>query len=83
MMNRHEKLLCIAKALATHYGVPFDPDADEEQELHKFIKGILAKTNGNLKRCRFCNSVLQRKYINGKLKYVCKNCQKTFAIKEC
>jgi len=81
-MNRHEKLLYIAKALATHYGVPFDPDAEEEQELHKFIKGILAKTNGNLKRCS-CGNVMQRKYINGRVRYVCKGCHRTFAIKEC
>jgi transposase-like protein len=82
MMNRQEKLLCVAKALATHYGVPFDIETEEEQELQAFIKGILARTNGNLKRCS-CGSVLQRKYINGKTKYICKNCNKTFAIREC
>ena len=81
-MNKQEKLLCIAKALAVHYGVPFDIETEEEQELHKFIKGILAKTNENLKRCS-CGNVLQRKYCNGKLRYICKNCNKTFAIREC
>ena len=81
-MNRHEKLLCIAKALATHYGIPFDIETEEEQEIHAFIKSVLAKSNGNLKRCS-CGNVLQRKYYNGKLRYICKNCNKTFAIKEC
>jgi len=81
-MNKQEKLIIIAKALAVHYGVPFDIETEEEQELHKFIKGILAKTNKNLKRCN-CGAVLQRKYINGKLKYVCKGCNRTFILKEC
>ena len=80
-MNRHEKLITIAKALAMHYGVP-EPNMEEEQELHKFIKGILAKTNENLKRCS-CGNVLQRKYCNGKVRYVCKGCNKIFALKEC
>jgi len=81
-MNRHEKLLCIAKALATHYGVPFDIETEGKQEIHAFIKSVLAKTNENLKRCS-CGSVMQRKYINGKVRYICKNCNKTFAIREC
>jgi transposase-like protein len=80
-MNRQEKLITIAKALAVHYGVP-EPETDEEQEIQAFIKSVLAKTNGNLKRCS-CGNVLQRKYYNGKLRYICKNCDKNFAIKEC
>jgi len=80
-MNRQEKLITIAKALAKHYGIP-EPDIEEEREIHAFIKGILAKTNGYLKKCS-CGAVLQRKYINGKVRYICKNCNKTFAIKEC
>jgi len=80
-MNRQEKLLCIAKALATHYGIP-EPEVEEEQEIHAFIKSVLLKTNGNLKRCS-CGAVMQRKYYNGKLRYICKNCDKTFAIREC
>ena len=80
-MNRQEKLIIIAKALATHYGVP-EPEVEEEQEIYAFIKSVLARTNGNLKRCS-CGSVLQRKYYNGKLRYICKNCDKTFAIREC
>ena len=80
-MNKQEKLITIAKALAMHYGIP-EPNMEEEQELHKFIKGILAKTNENLKRCS-CGNVLQRKYCNGKLRYICKNCNKIFASKEC
>jgi len=83
MMSRHEKLLCIAKSLATHYRVPFDIETEEKQEIHAFIKSVLAKSNRNLKRCRFCNSVMQRKYINCKVRYICKNCNKTFAIREC
>jgi len=82
-MNRQEKLAIIAKALALHYGVPFDIDIEEEQEVRDFVKGILARTNGNLKRCSVCNSVMQRKYINCKVRYICKNCNKTFAIREC
>jgi len=80
-MNRQEKLITIAKALAVHYGVP-EPEVEEEQEITEFIKSVLAKTNGNLKRCS-CGAVLQRKYYNGKLRYICKNCNKNFAIKEC
>ena len=80
-MNKQEKLITIAKALAMHYGIP-EPNMEEEQELHKFIKGILAKTNENLKRCS-CGNVLQRKYCNGKVRYVCKGCNKIFALKEC
>ena len=81
-MNRQEKLIIIAKALATHYGIPFDIETDEEQEIYTFIKSVLARTNGNLKKCS-CGAVLQRKYINGKLKYVCKGCNRTFVLKEC
>jgi len=81
-MNRQEKLAIIAKALATHYGIPFDIETEEEQEIQAFIKSVLAKTNENLKRCS-CGAILQRKYYNGKLRYICKNCNKTFAIKEC
>ena len=81
-MNRQEKLVIIAKALATHYGIPFDIETDEEQEIYTFIKSVLAKTNENLKRCN-CGAVLQRKYYNGKVRYVCKNCNKIFAFKEC
>jgi len=81
-MNRQEKLIIIAKALATHYGIPFDIETDEEQEITEFIKSVLAKTNENLKRCN-CGAVLQRKYYNGKLRYICKNCNKIFASKEC
>jgi transposase-like protein len=80
-MNRQEKLITIAKALAVHYGVP-EPETDEEQEICAFIKSVLAKTNENLKRCS-CGAVMQRKYINGKLKYVCKGCNRTFILKEC
>ena len=81
-MNRQEKLVIIAKALATHYGIPFDIETDEEQEIYTFIKSVLARTNENLKRCN-CGAVLQRKYYNGKVRYVCKNCNKIFDLKEC
>ena len=80
-MNRQEKLIIIAKALAVHYGIP-EPETEEEQEITEFIKSVLAKTNENLKRCN-CGAVLQRKYCNGKVRYVCKNCNKIFALKEC
>jgi transposase-like protein len=80
-MNRHEKLITIAKALAMHYGIP-EPNMEEEQEIYTFIKSVLARINGNLKKCS-CGAVLQRKYCNGKVRYVCKNCNKTFAIREC
>jgi len=80
-MNRQKKLITIAKALATHYGIP-EPEVEEEQEIQVFIKSVLARNNGNLKRCS-CGNVLQRKYYNGKLRYICKNCNKTFALKEC
>ena len=80
-MNRQEKLIIIAKALAVHYGIP-EPNMEEEQEIYTFIKSVLARTNGNLKRCN-CGNVLQRKYYNGKVRYVCKNCNKIFDLKEC
>ena len=80
-MNRQEKLIIIAKALAVHYGIP-EPNMEEEQEIYAFIKSVLARTNENLKRCN-CGAVLQRKYISGKLKYVCKGCNRTFVLKEC
>jgi len=80
-MNRQEKLIIIAKALAVHYGIP-EPNMEEEQEIYTFIKSVLARTNGNLKKCS-CGNVLQRKYCNGKVRYVCKGCNKIFALKEC
>jgi hypothetical protein len=80
-MNKQEKLITIAKALAMHYGIP-EPNMEEEQEIYTFIKSVLARINGNLKKCS-CGAVLQRKYCNGKVRYACKNCNKTFAIREC
>jgi formamidopyrimidine-DNA glycosylase len=76
----NEKTLTIARALSKHYGVEL-PDFLDDMECHQWIKSILNKSNAQLKRCSYCGTVLMRKLVNGKLRYVCKGCGKTFALK--
>ncbi len=52
------------------------------QECHQWIKSILNKTNSELKKCPYCHTVLMRKFIHGKLKYVCKNCGRKYNLKQ-
>lgn len=76
----NNKAFAIANALAKHYGIP-EPEFATLQECHQWIKSILNKSNAQLKRCPYCQTVLMRKFIQDKLRYVCKNCKKSFAIK--
>jgi len=76
----NEKAFAIANALARYYGIP-EPEFNSVQECHKWIKSVLNKSNAQLKRCPYCKTVLMRKLINGKLRYVCKHCNKNFDLK--
>lgn len=76
----NKKAFAIANALARYYGIP-EPEFDSVEECHKWIKTVLNKSNAQLRRCPYCQTVLMRKLINGKLRYLCKACNKTFALK--
>ncbi|MCS7214971.1 MAG: hypothetical protein NZ826_02305 [Thermodesulfovibrio sp.] len=76
----NEKAFAIANALAKYYGIP-EPEFNSVQECHQWIKSILSKNNVQLKKCPYCQTVLVRKLVNGKLRHFCKNCNKTFALK--
>jgi len=76
----NEKAFAIAHALAKYYGIP-EPEFDSVQECHQWVKSILSKSNAQLKRCPYCQTVLMRKLKGGRLKYLCKNCNKTYDIK--
>lgn len=76
-MTVEEKLRVIAKTLAFYYHVP-EPDCDSTEEYRHWIKTVLNKSNAHLKKCPHCQQVMVRKPVNGKLRYLCKNCNKTF-----
>ncbi|MDI1471558.1 hypothetical protein QI155_03340 [Thermodesulfovibrio sp. 1176] len=76
----NEKAFAIANALAKYYGIP-EPEFTSAQECYQWIKSVLNKTNAQLRRCPHCGTPMPRKLINGKLRYYCKQCNKTFALK--
>jgi len=76
----NDKTLAIAKALSSYYGIEL-PEFYDSQECHQWIKSVLSKNNAQIRRCHLCNHPLVRKPINGKLRYLCKNCGKTYDIK--
>lgn len=77
----NEKAFAIANALARYYGIP-EPEFGSTEECHAWIKSVLNKTNAQLRKCPFCQTPMARKLVNGRLRYVCKTCNKTFALKE-
>lgn len=77
----NEKFFAIANTFANKYGIT-KPKFKAVQECHQWIKIILSKTNNGLKKCPYCDTVLMRKLVNGKLRYVCKNCGRKYNLKQ-
>ncbi|MDI6864625.1 hypothetical protein [Thermodesulfovibrio yellowstonii] len=76
----NEKAFAIANALAKYYGIP-EPEFASAQECHAWIKSVLNKSNAQLRKCPHCQTVMARKLVYGRLRYVCKACNKNFALK--
>ncbi|MEJ5228335.1 hypothetical protein [Thermodesulfovibrio sp.] len=76
----NEKAFAIANALAKYYGIP-EPEFASAQECHAWIKSVLNKSNAQLRKCPYCQTVMARKLVYGRLRYVCKACNKNFTLK--
>ncbi|WP_281754710.1 hypothetical protein [Thermodesulfovibrio yellowstonii] len=76
----NEKVYAIASALARRYGIT-EPEFSSVQECHIWIKSVLKRESKQSRKCPYCQNTMSRKLVNGRLRYVCKSCNKTFALR--
>lgn len=76
----NEKVYAIASALAKRYGIA-KPEFSSVKECQIWIKSVLNRESKQSRKCPHCQKIMARKLVNGRLRYVCRSCNKTFALR--